>query len=86
MGTAALEGAKLGIPTILLDISYKSIKSEYNYRWLYERDGKTLGDNINEIPINLLEKTHLKKNLLSIHLILKMYLKKHLNILIQIII
>tara|TARA_B100002019_G_scaffold271787_1_gene266494 strand:+ start:2251 stop:3459 length:1209 start_codon:yes stop_codon:yes gene_type:complete len=65
MGTAALEGAKLGIPTILLDISYKSIKSEYNYRWLYERDGKTMGDNINEIPINLLEKNSLEKKLIE---------------------
>ena len=47
MGTAALEGAKLGIPTVLLDISYKKISKEYNYRWLYERDGMTLGENIN---------------------------------------
>jgi len=63
MGTSALEGAKLGIPTILLDISYKSIKTEYNYRWLYERDGRTLGENINEIPKNLLEKNSLEKKL-----------------------
>ena len=49
MGTAALEGAKLGIPTVLLDISYKKITKKYNYRWLYERDGMTLGENINEV-------------------------------------
>ena len=55
MGTAALEGAKLGIPTVLLDISYKKISKEYNYRWLYERDGMTLGENINEVSAESLD-------------------------------
>ena len=32
---------------------------------VYERDGKTLGDNINEIPINLLEKNSLEKKLIE---------------------
>jgi hypothetical protein len=35
MGTSALEGAKLGIPTILLDISYYPIKGDYKFRWLH---------------------------------------------------
>jgi len=52
MGTAALEGAKLGIPTILLDISYKRISHVYNYRWLFERDGMTLGENIKDVFLN----------------------------------
>ena len=52
MGTAALEGAKLGIPTILLDISYKRISQVYNYRWLFERDGMTLGENIKDVSLD----------------------------------
>ena len=60
MGTAALEGAKLGIPTILLDISYKRINKEYNYRWLYERDGMTLGENIKDVSSNSLGKDSLE--------------------------
>ena len=60
MGTAALEGAKLGIPTILLDISYKRINKEYNYRWLYKRDGMTLGENIKDVSSNSLGKDSLE--------------------------
>ena len=52
MGTAALEGAKLGIPTILLDISYKRISQAYNYRWLFERDGMTMGENIKDVSLD----------------------------------
>ena len=52
MGTAALEGAKLGIQTILLDISYKRISQVYNYRWLFERDGMTLGENIKDVSLD----------------------------------
>ena len=52
MGTAALEGAKLGIPTILLDISYKRISQAYNYRWLFERDGMTLGENVKDVSLD----------------------------------
>ncbi|CAM3843193.1 hypothetical protein [Polynucleobacter antarcticus] len=47
MGTSALDGAKLGIPTILLDMSYKEVDSRYHYQWLYRRHGFTLGDIIN---------------------------------------
>lgn len=36
MGTSVLEGAKLGIPSIVLDISYKPIKEDYLYRWVFE--------------------------------------------------
>lgn len=36
MGTSALEGAKLGKPTILLDFSFKEIKRDYLFRLLNE--------------------------------------------------
>jgi hypothetical protein len=48
MGTSALEAAKLGIPTILLDLSYGSIPQNYHFKWLYERNGYLLGDFINK--------------------------------------
>lgn len=35
MGTSALEGAKYGIPTILIDFSYYPVKKDYKYRWLH---------------------------------------------------
>ena len=44
MGTSALEGAKLGIPTVLLDYSYSEVPDGYQYRWLYQRDGSTLAE------------------------------------------
>ncbi|MBB4051286.1 hypothetical protein GGR20_000904 [Devosia subaequoris] len=43
MGTAALDGARLGIPTILLDPSYGPVANVYRYRWLFEERGFTLG-------------------------------------------
>ena len=43
MGTAALDGARLGIPTILLDPSYGPVSDAYRYRWLFEERGFTLG-------------------------------------------
>jgi glycosyltransferase involved in cell wall biosynthesis len=43
MGTSALESAKLGIPTILLDACYSTLPSNYCYRWLYQSKGYTLG-------------------------------------------
>ena len=35
MGTSALEGAKLGKPTILLDAIFKEVKKDYKFRLLY---------------------------------------------------
>jgi hypothetical protein len=46
MGTSALEAAKFGIPTILLDYSKSEFPSDYRYRWLYHSDCFTLGDDI----------------------------------------
>lgn len=52
MGTSALDGAKLCIPTILLDMSYEEVDSRYHYQWLYRRHGFTLGDIINSSHIS----------------------------------
>lgn len=46
MGTSVLEGARLGIPAILLDMSYSEVSKNYLFQWLYEREGYTLGDMI----------------------------------------
>jgi hypothetical protein len=43
MGTSAIEGAKLGIPTILLDIAYGPLRRDYVFRWLFESSGYSLG-------------------------------------------
>ena len=42
MGTAALDGAKLGIPTVLLDASYKKVDKKYRFKWLFESDGSNV--------------------------------------------
>lgn len=44
MGTSALQGASLSIPTILLDIFYKNLPKNYQYCWLHNKDGKCLGE------------------------------------------
>jgi hypothetical protein len=46
MGTSALEGAKFGIPVILLDISYYPIKGDYLFRWLHDTINFDLGHDI----------------------------------------
>ena len=54
MGTSALEGAVLGIPTVLLDYSYAEFPINYKYRWIYETEDYSLGYNINyHYPIGL---------------------------------
>jgi hypothetical protein len=42
-GTSALEGAKLSIPTILIDASYREIKGDYMYRLLADTRNYDLG-------------------------------------------
>lgn len=56
MGTSALQGASLSIPTILLDIFYKNPPNNYQYEWLHKKDGKSLGE------IYLIEYPNSKKN------------------------
>lgn len=48
MGTSALEGAKLGKPTILLDFIYKKVKKDYKFRMLYDTEGFDLAHLITE--------------------------------------
>ena len=43
MGTSALEGAKLSIPTLMIDLSYHPVKKGYKYRFLYETINYDLG-------------------------------------------
>lgn len=47
MGTAALEAAAMGIPTILADASYSRIDFAYKFSWLYQTKQFTLGRFIN---------------------------------------
>ncbi len=51
MGTAALEAAKLGIPTILVDYSTNEFEDNYQYRWLFETEHFNLGKNIEKAPL-----------------------------------
>lgn len=44
MGTSALDCARLGIPTLLLDVAHAPVSADYVFAWLYERKGFTLGD------------------------------------------
>lgn len=48
MGTSALESAKLGIPTILMDASYNKISDKYLYKWLFETYQYCLGTILND--------------------------------------
>ena len=52
MGTSALESAKLGIPTIILDISHNKIQGDYLFRWLHETINFDLGHVISKLDIN----------------------------------
>lgn len=46
MGTSALEGGALGVPTILLDLSYKDIHPNYHYKWLYQTENFNLAEEV----------------------------------------
>ena len=50
MGTAALDAAKLGVPTILVDYSIADFPEGYKYKWLFETTGYSLGRNLDKIP------------------------------------
>lgn len=51
MGTSCLEGAKLHIPSILLDSCYNKMSSSYKYKWLFESFEYALGEDANELTI-----------------------------------
>lgn len=44
MGTSALDGARLGLPTVRLDYSYEKIYEAYKYKFLYDVKGHSLGE------------------------------------------
>lgn len=44
MGTSSLEGARLGIPSLLLDASYGPVSEGYKFKFLYERSDYSLAD------------------------------------------
>ena len=44
MGTSALEGARLGVPTVLLDISHSPVHGDYLFRWLHDTHDFILGE------------------------------------------
>ena len=46
MGTSAMDSAKLGIPTILVDYSYKKIRN-YKFRWIFDTKSFNLAHDIN---------------------------------------
>jgi hypothetical protein len=84
MGTSALEGAKLGIPTILLDISYYPVKGDYNFRWLHETKNFDLAHDITQLDLkegnlslnNMLNDLHSNYQALSTKA-LEYFLKNH---------
>jgi len=46
MGTTALDGAKLGVPTVRLDYSYSQIPKNYKYKFFHEVRGYSMGERI----------------------------------------
>jgi len=44
MGTTALDGAKLGVPTVRLDYSYSQIPKNYKYKFFHEVRGYSMGE------------------------------------------
>jgi hypothetical protein len=44
MGTSALEGAGLGVPTLLLDVAYGPVSPQYGFRWIFDTSRFSLGD------------------------------------------
>lgn len=48
MGTSALEGAKHGVPTVLLDYSYKEISGLYRFRYIFSAREYNLAEEISD--------------------------------------
>lgn len=48
MGTSALEGARMGVPTVLLDFTYGEVPNGYRFRYLFEAKQFSLGDLIDQ--------------------------------------
>lgn len=70
MGTSALEGAKMGIPTVLLDFSFNKIRYEYKFKWLYESEIGDIGhlidqDELGKTATELVEELLKNKEMIS---------------------
>jgi len=72
MGISALESAKMGIPTILVDMAYNDYPDNYLYRWLFQNNstynlGFLLDGNVSNIgsPIHEIINGFKKKNFIS---------------------
>jgi hypothetical protein len=48
MGTSALEGARLGLPTVLLDYAFAPLVRPYRFKWLFEVTPGDIGHQIGE--------------------------------------
>ena len=46
MGTSALDGAKLGVPTVLLDFSFEEFPEDYRYNFLFSTRKYSVGNKI----------------------------------------
>ncbi len=51
MGTAALDAARLGIPTIVMDYSTRLFPAGYRYKWLFETTAFSLGRNLDKLTV-----------------------------------
>ena len=65
MGTSALEGASVGKPVVLLDLSYKDIPENYRFRWLFETKGFNLAEEV--------DNTHLSPSGDTFHSLISVY-------------
>lgn len=52
MGTSALEAAKIGVPTILVDYSKSEFPVSYKYSWLFETQNFSLGRNLDKREVS----------------------------------
>jgi len=56
MGTSALDTAKVGIPTILIDATYSKLPDNYKYLWLFDTQNYNLGSIIDSNFSNFAER------------------------------
>ncbi|NKC17453.1 hypothetical protein CWC29_001115 [Pseudoalteromonas sp. S4498] len=52
MGTSALECAKAGIPSVLVDAFYTAVPDNYKFKWLYESKNFSLGEVLSSKPVD----------------------------------
>jgi len=84
MGTSALDGARLGVPTVRLDYSFSQVSDGYRYKFLHEVKGYSLGELIHGAGYNkgshsfegLMKAIHTEKCNLS-ELIFNFYVAHH---------